>query len=374
MTDVAVKIDGIVTKLLVPAKLPDLFQGGRVVLLGRYEGSGHCAIRLSGRVEGVLREYVYEGDLAGDERSLGHDFVPKLWAERRVATLLDAIRLNGPAAELVDEVRLLGREYGVVTPYTSHLIVEDGLALGPRPGGAGGRGGGGAYRGPGDSRPPVATNGGPGTPGPAGPSTPGPSGPATGGRAAASEGEPPSLDDLAARLRDAGVLPKDAAPAELRRLAAEVARELRSAESGLRDLGRRASGEAAVDDSAFLARLLDPTAGSPSDEFFMGGGKARERARLLDRFVRTVRDKVFVLREGVWVDRSYDDAKMRERKRVVEAWSKEYFELIEEHPELRPWLALSARLIVVLEGQAIEIREPAPPDTARDPSRSGTGG
>ena len=62
-----------------------------------------------------------------------HDFVPALWAERRVAMLLDAIRLNGRRRELVDEVRRLGREFGVVTPFTSHLIVEEVQRLGGGP-------------------------------------------------------------------------------------------------------------------------------------------------------------------------------------------------------------------------------------------------
>ena len=38
---------------------------------------------------------------------------------------MDQIRLNGPADELVDEIVALSRRYGIITPYTSFLIVED---------------------------------------------------------------------------------------------------------------------------------------------------------------------------------------------------------------------------------------------------------
>ena len=39
--------------------------------------------------------------------------------------LLDEIRLHGESAELRDEVTGLARKYGIVTPYTAYLIVED---------------------------------------------------------------------------------------------------------------------------------------------------------------------------------------------------------------------------------------------------------
>lgn len=371
MTDVALAIDGLATSQLVPARLPDLFRGGRLVVLGRYADSGHRAVRLSGTVGGVRREYVYEADFADEGRDFGHDFVPKLWAERRVATLLDAIRLNGAASELVEEVQRLGREYGVVTPYTSHLIVEEGLALAPR-----GRAGGGAYRGPGDATPPGRNDArGLGAPGPSGPSTPGPAGgaspagPATGGSGGLAPA--PSLDELAGRLRDAGVLPPDASVEELRRLAGEVARELRDSESGMRDLGRRSSGREAVEESAYLARLVDTEVASQSDEFFLGAG--RGRASLLARFVRTVKDKTFVLRRGVWVDREFDEARMAAGKRVVPAWSKEWFDLLDANPELRPYLAFSARLIVVVGEQAIEVVEKGDEGEAKEPGAEQVG-
>ena len=41
------------------------------------------------------------------------------------AILLDEIRLHGENAELRDEVTELARKYGIVTPYTAYLIVED---------------------------------------------------------------------------------------------------------------------------------------------------------------------------------------------------------------------------------------------------------
>src|SRR5205085_6200533 len=54
-----------------------------------------------------------------------NDFLPRLWATRRVGWLMEQIRTNGAQKELVDEVVDLGTRYGIVTPYTSYLALED---------------------------------------------------------------------------------------------------------------------------------------------------------------------------------------------------------------------------------------------------------
>jgi Ca-activated chloride channel family protein len=59
------------------------------------------------------------------KRAADQEFVPRLWATRRVGYLLDEIRLRGESGELRDEVTELARKYGIVTPYTAYLIHED---------------------------------------------------------------------------------------------------------------------------------------------------------------------------------------------------------------------------------------------------------
>jgi Ca-activated chloride channel family protein len=108
---------------LYPSPLPDLFKGEQLVVAGRYSGHGNSAIIVEGKVNGSTRTYTYE--VKFPEESYDHDFVPRLWATRRVGALLDEIRLHGENAELRDEVTQLARKYGIVTPYTAYLIVED---------------------------------------------------------------------------------------------------------------------------------------------------------------------------------------------------------------------------------------------------------
>ena len=124
LTNPTLKFTGTIraTKLS-PAPLPDLFKGEQLVLAGRYSGKGDSAITLEGTIYGTPRKFSYEVNFP--EESSQHEFIPRLWATRRVGFLLDEIRLHGENAELRDEVTELARRYGIVTPYTAYLIVED---------------------------------------------------------------------------------------------------------------------------------------------------------------------------------------------------------------------------------------------------------
>lgn len=108
---------------LYPSTLPDLFRGDQLVLAGRYSGQGDSAVILEGTVNGATRQFTYEVHFPNAEDA--HEFIPRLWATRRVGYLLDQIRLHGENPELRDEVTELARQFNIVTPYTAYLIVED---------------------------------------------------------------------------------------------------------------------------------------------------------------------------------------------------------------------------------------------------------
>ncbi|MFO1492242.1 MAG: VWA domain-containing protein [Kiritimatiellia bacterium] len=106
-----------------PNTLPDLFNGDLLVVFGRYAGHGPAAVKIKGVFNGKPHEFT--ADVKFAEMAAGNDYIPMLWATRRVGWLLDEIRLRGESAELKDEVTKLAREYGIVTPYTAYLILED---------------------------------------------------------------------------------------------------------------------------------------------------------------------------------------------------------------------------------------------------------
>jgi Ca-activated chloride channel family protein len=106
-----------------PAVLPDLFNGDMLVVFGRYSGSGASAARITGTFDGKAHQFTADVDFPA--QSPDNAFIARLWATRRVGWLLDEMRMHGESTELRDEVIHLAREFGIVTPYTAYLILED---------------------------------------------------------------------------------------------------------------------------------------------------------------------------------------------------------------------------------------------------------
>jgi hypothetical protein len=120
---------------MIPAKLADVFADDQIVLLGKYAGEQPIRFRLSGNYLGQKRTFDLSFQLDG--ATTRNAFVPRLWASRQIALLLDGIRELGagapagapPAAqpklkELVDEVVRLSTEFGILTEYTAFLARE----------------------------------------------------------------------------------------------------------------------------------------------------------------------------------------------------------------------------------------------------------
>jgi Ca-activated chloride channel family protein len=120
LTDLQIELEGLEALDLHPQALPDLFQGSSLLLTGRYRATRQIiTVTVRGQASGQAREYVYTFDLS---QAGGHDFVPRLWATRRVGALLDRVRVEGESEALVAEIRELGLSYGLVTPYTTFVI------------------------------------------------------------------------------------------------------------------------------------------------------------------------------------------------------------------------------------------------------------
>jgi len=108
-----------------PERLPDLFEGGQLVVAGRYRQGGAATLRLTGLVGGQSVHYEYPVTFAAAGEATPYQFTERLWAMRRVGALIDQIDLNGENKELTDELVKLSRQYGILTPYTSFLADED---------------------------------------------------------------------------------------------------------------------------------------------------------------------------------------------------------------------------------------------------------
>ena len=117
-------IRNIKLKDFYPKKLPHLFRGSQLTVLGRYVGTGETDLVLSGDINGKTHEFSNKTEFPRQQSD--HQFMPRLWAQRKVAYLVDEIRLNGENKELSEEITRLSEKYGIMTPYTSFLVTEEG--------------------------------------------------------------------------------------------------------------------------------------------------------------------------------------------------------------------------------------------------------
>jgi Ca-activated chloride channel family protein len=292
---------------IYPPQLPDLFHDGQLVVLGRYSGSGPAAVHLTGTLGTERREFVYETTFAA-QTTQDRGFVEHLWARRKVGYMLDQIRLHGEKKELVDEIILLAKKYGITTPYTSYLIVPDGpVALAP------GGFGGGAGRG---GLVPRALL----------PATP--------------AGAPLSVTEFAQRVQDK--------PGDLGKNRGLLQDE---------ELGKAAEGAAAAKDAREKKAVYDQAlfflktnsysatqAGQLGVELSMQTNNLRNQSCLEQTAVRRVTGRNCMEIGGVWIDEGFN-AQMKVV--TIKAQSDAYFRLLERRPEMRPVLQLGNHVLWV---------------------------
>ena len=116
---------------LTPGALPDLFYGEELVVFGRYHGTGAGHVIIEGERNGRHERFTAEASFPST--SAANEFIPKLWASRRIGDLTRQIRLEGASEGRMREVRELGLRYGILTEYTSYLVQEPTLANHPEP-------------------------------------------------------------------------------------------------------------------------------------------------------------------------------------------------------------------------------------------------
>ncbi len=298
---------GVRASRLYPSPLPDLFRGEQLVLVGRYHGGGAAGATLRGKVSDVPRSFTYDLDFG--ENTTEHDFIPRLWATRRVGYLLDEIRLHGDNPELREEVTELARRYGIVTPYTAYLIVED----------------------------------------------------------EARRGVPQMTQSLPQFHQDRAE--REAAGRYYDRLMLQRYGRGPVATARSQDALKSASApQSAIDLGAVEAQRGAPAGGVPgvgaaggANPLVMRGGvdTATQRSAVSNDYrelTQYVNERTFYQNGNQWIDGMIQQLKAPRRVNVA-IGSKEYFELLAEHPESRGWLALGPNVQFVLSGVVYEIHE-----------------
>jgi len=134
LTNLEVTFHNIEVEDVYPQKIPDLFKGSQLILFGRYRKAGEARVEVQGDLRAARKVYISSFDFP--EENTKNDFIPPLWASRKIGYLLDEIRYHGESKELKDEIIRLSEEYGIVTPYTSYLAREPRILAAQPPGGA----------------------------------------------------------------------------------------------------------------------------------------------------------------------------------------------------------------------------------------------
>lgn len=122
LTDIELKADGMRVHDMLPyGQLPDLFKGSQLIVVGRYEGKGKATFTLSGKTAKGSRKWTVTVDMPAHDEE--RDFIPQIWAARKIGYLLDQVRLHR-SDELIKEIVQLSKEWGIPTEFTSFFVDE----------------------------------------------------------------------------------------------------------------------------------------------------------------------------------------------------------------------------------------------------------
>ncbi len=107
-----------------PAELPDLFSGEELVVFARYQGQASGDIIIEGTRNG--RRERFSAPVRFPEHETANAWIAPLWASQRIGELTRQARLEGASTALVSQIRELGLRYGIITEYSSYLVLEPG--------------------------------------------------------------------------------------------------------------------------------------------------------------------------------------------------------------------------------------------------------
>jgi Ca-activated chloride channel family protein len=286
-----------------PNNLPDLFKGDQLVIFGRYKTKKKGTDRpirfeLDGNLAGEKVKLKFETKI---EKKSKHSFIPKLWATRRVGYLLEEIRLHGENKELKEEVVALSRKWGIVTPYTSYLIIEDEESRGI----------------------PVARQ-------------------SMGNRISFSK-----MNSDSARPIKSQILPSTKSQDLFQR---DLEKE------SFRGLAKSDSGSGAV----AAARASEQLKKANQSKAFKSAYKESQYGNQISfeqQATRTIAGKTFFQNEDAWIDSLVPEQKDRAVKRL-KFGSKEYFELLNQGANTAKWLSVAVNMQIVINGTLYEIISP----------------
>ncbi len=296
LTDLNLDFGGVNTDLLYPRELTDIFKGTQLTLIGRYKNAAdieNVVLKLKGKAGRETRTFEYK-NLDFPFRAEANNFLPRLWATRRVGWLVEQIRSNGENKELRDEIVDLGTRYGIVTPYTSYLATD-------------------------------GTN----------------------------SDQFRTSNDPHGFLNNMSIGRRNVRSADDPRNSAPTVSADGMAISGRQITNLPSSNRASVDITSGKDAVQASKKSQAQQEVIKVDSENEDAIRIAGN-LKKVGAKTFYLENGVWIDAEFkEEAKLAETK--LEFASNEYFDLITKEKDLAQYFALGEQVVVVWKGKVYRI-------------------
>ena len=126
LTHIEIDWKGLVVEELRPARIPDLFVGQPLSLVGRFARPGSAKIEVRGKMGS--RRVVYEVPVSLERKSDDSAAIARVWARAKVRDL-EVRSLRG--ASLAEEITQVGLSFGLVTRHTSFVAVAQDKKIAP---------------------------------------------------------------------------------------------------------------------------------------------------------------------------------------------------------------------------------------------------
>jgi len=118
---------------MYPSRIPDLFAGEPLVIVGQYDGYGSDEIQISGTVAG--RDWSTEIDVDFPATQDANDVVATLWARKKIHDLnRDSYSTSGYqqySQDIIDEITDTALDYQIMSEYTAFVAVFEEVRTDP---------------------------------------------------------------------------------------------------------------------------------------------------------------------------------------------------------------------------------------------------
>ncbi len=121
--NVSIKVKGIKTADIEPSFIPTLYRGQQVVLFGHYWGDGEAEVTFATEVSGKRKDYKAKFNFPKENQSSPE--LERLWAFATIEGLMREMEVFNEEGDRKQAIEDIALEYGLVTPYTSMLVVRD---------------------------------------------------------------------------------------------------------------------------------------------------------------------------------------------------------------------------------------------------------